>query len=189
MKKISSSGKYLPFFGVTTLCFVQRASLERVEQCLVSCGLSRIFSPLPCESYHMTVFDLVVPEKAQTHKKFERFLLDNSPVLKNISLVCDGTKATFCSLVAVYWTNGTIGLEVSYNEEGLRDKISKASGIHNKPYKFHITLAYRIRDGAPSMEQLKALELCLNQVFPGGIVPLTQCFVCKFEDMTEFIKI
>ncbi|BAU80171.1 hypothetical protein A9K97_gp180 [Tokyovirus A1] len=189
MKKLSNSGKYLPFFGVTTLRFVKSVLCEKVEDHLRTSGLSEIFSPLPFESYHMTVFDLVVPKKAQTKEKFDCFLWDNSSVLRNISSVCDASEETRCSLVAIYWTNGTLGLEVSWSDDGLRDKISRASGVENKPYNFHITLGYRVRDGAPTQQQLRDLELLLNEVFPGGTAPLTKCFVCKFEDMTEFIKI
>lgn len=189
MRKISKQGAYLPFFGVTTIRFVKDSSSWKIREFLVRSGLNEIFSPLPSESYHMTVFDLVVPNNAQTKKKFGIFLKENSKTIKNISSVCDASLDTFCSLVAIYWTNGTLGLEVAWNDQGLRDKISEASGIQNKPYKFHITLAYRFRDGAPTQQQLEGLEILLNEIFPGGVVPLTKCFVCKFEDITKFIKI
>lgn len=189
MAKISNSGQYLPFYGVTTLRFVESVLSERIEEFLFSSGFSEFFSPLPSDSYHMTVFDLVVPKRSQTKGKFKLFLRENSKILGNISSVCQKTSSSSCSLVAVYWTNGTLGLEVSWDDRGLREKISKASGIQNKNYKFHITLGYRFRDGAPTDEQLEKFGLLLKELFPGGDVPLSKCFVCKFEDMTKFIEI
>ena len=188
MKKISKGGVYQPFYGVTVISKVLDKKKHLIEEKLWGSSLSTKFSPLPYESYHMTVFDLVVPENAQDDELFQVFLDKNSKVLNNISGECKKMHAFDALLRSIYWTQGTLGIELEPlfgGEE--RERISKKAGMENKKYKFHMTLAYRFEDGAPSNEELTELAQVLMKVFPEGRMSLERPRVHKFTNMRQFI--
>ncbi|AQM73174.1 2H-phosphodiest domain-containing protein [Noumeavirus] len=187
MKKISN-GVYQPFYGVTVISKVLNRNICSVEEHLWKSSLSSKFSPLPYESYHMTVFDLVVPENAQSDELFESFLRCNTNILKEISRECQKIPPFEALLKNIYWTRGTIGIEVEpLFDAQIRERISKKAGIKNKNYVFHVTLAYRFVDGAPSDEEIQSLAKIIRKVFPEGKMQLEAPDVYKFNSMREFI--
>lgn len=189
MRKISKRGVYQPFYGVTVLSKVLDKNIHFVEEYLWRSGISSKFSPLPYKSYHMTVFDLVVPENAQEEQLFQNFLDQNSKILNDISRECQTINAFEAKLKKIYWTNGTIGVELEPSiESEAREKISKKSGIRNKKYVFHMTLAYRFNEGAPTTDELKGLAKVLKKVFPFGKATFEKPKVYKFNSMREFIS-
>ncbi|AMQ10821.1 hypothetical protein [Brazilian marseillevirus] len=188
MQKISKGGVYQPFYGVTVISKVSNMNTCLIEEHLWNSSLSTKFSPLPYESYHMTVFDLVVPENAQNDELFQMFLEHNSKVLGDISKECEKMDSFDALLRRVYWTRGTIGIELEpLIGKDARERISRKAGMENKRYKFHMTLAYRFGDGAPTEEELVALSNILRKVFSDGRMSLERPDVHKFTSMREFI--
>lgn len=55
--KINNNGEYLPFHGYTTVSMVVN-DLNIIEEFLKISPLSEYFSPLPSETYHMTVYNI-----------------------------------------------------------------------------------------------------------------------------------
>lgn len=187
MKKISN-GVYQPFYGVTVISKVSDRNICSIEEHLWKSSLSSKFSPLPYESYHMTVFDLVVPENAQSDELFDSFLKCNAGILKEISRECKRIPPFEALLKNIYWTRGTIGIEVEpLFDPQIRERISRKSGIKNKKYVFHMTLAYRFVDGALSDEEIQSLAKIIRKVFPEGKMRLEAPDVYKFNNMREFI--
>lgn len=189
-KKISKEGKYLSYFGVTVLCFVKNSRKREIFEFLSNSELSKIFSPLPCQSYHMTVFDLCVPKDAQTKDLFYEFLENYSQKAEMIKEAIKPFKKSVIKINSVYWGN-TLGLEVFVRKktEKLRNVISKASGNENNFYKFHITLGYRYTDKNPNQEDIENLKSVCRRVFGDStFVKISGPKLCKFSNMEKFIE-
>ena len=84
-RKFSEDGKYLPFHGYTvvSMCVIND-SLSYIEQFIKSSLLSKYYSALPVESYHMTIYNiwahgqkfLPFQDKWYKHELAKRKLID-----------------------------------------------------------------------------------------------------------------
>ncbi|ALX27546.1 hypothetical protein GMAR_ORF172 [Golden Marseillevirus] len=189
MMKISQDGIYQPFYGVTVLSKNLDKETFLIEEEIWKSSLSSAFSPLPFESYHMTVFDLVVPENSQTKEKFGNFLSQNRVLLNKIAQECQKEREFVARLKRIYWTKGTLGIELEpCFDRRIRERISKRAGIKdNLGYTFHMTLAYRYKDRVLSEQEIESLKKVIRRVFPSGFAKFERPKLHMFESMREFI--
>lgn len=197
LMKIDNNGNYLPFPGLTIVSSIQE--VDRFFWNLIDDVVrqhpyfTQYFSPLPCDSYHMTTTHLF-NQMTIGENKWKEFIDINKIFFQ--SLIDELRQNAFHPVISIesIHLDGVLQLMVSLPREQntIIENIAAKYGLQHKvPDVFHITLAYQYKYLPPI--QLDSLSIELNQkigtIFNTHQVELNfnPPTLCYFNDMTKFI--
>lgn len=214
LRKINLNGEYQPFYGYTILGMLDSEYIKHataIENFIRTSSLKDYFTPLPTNTYHMTVFNIYVvggPEIPPVSKWLENGdqiasnswlpdevlckenmaaynLLNNSPDLKL-------TKTTF------KFSKKSIGVMVEMEDNEYK-KVSNIRAELSKIYEhpdasltrresFHITFAYgysKNKFSKQNIHDLKILEQMVNSTFQ--LLTIKRPEVYFFNSMDNYV--
>ncbi|CAH6419436.1 Hypothetical protein HVR_LOCUS629 [uncultured virus] len=203
-RKITSQGQYKPFTGITVISFIKDRSKdprwkEIFDLMQNSKNFLKYFTPLPLESYHMTLQDLVNEKFHNNREEFFRYLMLNFSNMEEIKMqIINGD---FKIRFKAVFTSSTFGIDVKVEPQQIieetRSNITQVMGTpHNPSYIFHITLAYRyenwgkyLNDTAARDEEKMITERITNIFEKSPDIICESPKLCYFTSMTEFIPL
>ena len=194
MKKIDCTGKYLPFEGVSYICMAKAQSvLADVYERLGQTSFKHYYSPLPLNSYHMTLMNLEVKRDSTPTNEWlinRRITYTNSFLfLLQLNLPVQGIEVEITDLEL---TNRVAYLSVRVVNDNVfklmsefREKTMEAFKINDRALKFHITLAYSYNevDLVKMHSELESLRIFVRE----KRVTLNIPKLYFFENMTRFV--
>lgn len=196
LKKIDDQGSYLEFPGVTIAADIGQINQKLWQE--IHCFLQNTpvlcdyFSPLPYQSYHMTMCNLYTQQEypenwlsfiskklnffQNIHKRLAELQFNPSISVENINC--------FSELQLI--------LSIAPEQQAMIQHVAKELGLQNKiPSVFHITLAYGYReiDDEHVFKEIKIkieelLEICQK---PDQKIILSPPKLCFFRSMAQFI--
>lgn len=205
-RKIDSNGAYLPFPGITVVCNAS-ASAQAVLASLPGIvraqpDLGRLMSPLPAESYHVTLLDVCCQYKlGLDDNAWQSFCA--GPQWKEAS--SQAALADFVPRLKVAHVelgHGCLAVVLQPadpdtpshpNQVPLGCQLAKLLNVKLQKHPWHMTLAYCPQpdllaslDASAMESQRLAIEDELKKAFPDEI-PFGKAEVCRFADMTAFV--
>ena len=203
-RKIDTQGAYLPFPGITVVCNMDaNPSVARLPEILrAQPDLGRLLSPLPPESYHVTVLDVCCQYKLDLDDEAWRSFCAE-PRWKEASL--QAARADFVPRLKVDHVelgHGCLAVVLQPcdektpahpNQVALGCQLAEFLKVKPQKHPWHMTLAYCPEpDLLASLEnsaleaQRRVIEDELKRAFPEDL-----CFgkaqLCRFADMTAFV--
>lgn len=197
MKKISASGHYLRFPGITVVAGIRQVDekiWQQVFQLLTRSDLiKKHYSPLPLTSYHVTTLNLCVESDFEPGEWL--------PYLRN---ACIHVYQPMFNYLEEHRFNPQIQFEhihtrgalqlvfsMPHEQQDIILSTAKHYGlIHNVPPAFHMTLAYQYREiASDDLSQLENyLHQGLHQIFKqaDSKLILNPPRLSYFLDMTAF---
>mmetsp|Transcript_14356 Transcript_14356/g.25247 ORF Transcript_14356/g.25247 Transcript_14356/m.25247 type:complete len:242 (-) Transcript_14356:26-751(-) len=206
-KKFSSDGRYLRFPGLTVVCDMQDSEAGELGQLpkvlhAQPC-LGRMMSPLPPESYHVTLLDICCQYKlGMDDDAWSAKLQDPCWA----ALAKEVEEADFRPTLRVQkvtmWSGG-IGVVMESAEEStaehpgsvpLGKRMASFLGIgSDQKHPWHFTLAYCPQPGAfdscdPNIleAERQAVEVAVKAALPDAVT-LAPARLCRFESMEAFV--
>ncbi|HBY9714987.1 TPA: DUF1868 domain-containing protein [Klebsiella aerogenes] len=207
--KFSRNGIALPFPGNTVLCHINETPLYRcLKQLYILMKESPLnedlYTLLPTESYHITLFDAVCQKKDGAWywpASFQKYgTLDECTEYLREKLISSGTISPEKSFIitGIKDSRNTIALKAEPEEccagnlIRFRDRLAEVMEIRrddHDSYAFHITLAYFLR--YPDENEMRHISQLLFS-FTGNLSEQEKCLklddaeFCRFCDMAEF---
>lgn len=196
--KINSLGKYGKFEGTTIICFLSKKDREKYKKVhdfiKESKVIQKYYSPLPVDSYHMTILNIFTrkytKDYGQRLEKLKKMIGGINGILNQVQL-CPRTAKT------ELYTRGTMGVRCELNNvvnehfiQPMRSGMAANIGVkYDQNFQFHMTLGYRyknviIEDKPAFLDEVTALNKLVNSI---GNVTFEKTQLCYFEDMTSFI--
>ena len=193
IRKIDEEGVYTPF---ETIVVLQRArtdlhpAYETAHHLLVS-SYSRFLTPLPMDSYHVTLSGVVDRSKTDDVDEYNSLITANHGRLERLvyvmgRLVVDGAPLTFALLDVVATGTGVIlHLRPKRSEDGERVEWLAALAnrtlglLYKRQARWHLTLAYKV----PPIKKIDENELTaasaeLRKLFAGVDVVVRTPTLC-----------
>ena len=192
-RKIDSSGRFLPFRGVTVIAQVREENKEMWEHIYKSldqnCLIREYFSLLPVQSYHMTTIDLYTEV---VNPIWDKFVSNQLPRLRNLN--ADLQTHAFQPQVTggKPMVSSVIMFLLKMNEHQ-KEKINlvakKFQSLKKVPQEFHVTLAYSYKKIPHEASQ--QIKKDVNDIFESIIesnpeILFEEPKLCYFRNMTEF---
>lgn len=208
--KVDEEGNYVQFQGFTIISNVSESNIKFWNDVFVTLStkivnLSKYYSLLPLDSYHMTTINLFTEIDA---KRANQTLVDyvdsRMDWLKDLKNDTDGLyKIEPRSPLGLPFADSTIGYEVAWDadqdDEAMQViNLARKYNVVNKiPPWYHVTLAYQYKVPLDDREKKeldvvrKSTKLELDKIRQnlGKVTVLSfyQAKVCYFNDMTRFI--
>eukprot|EP00727_Mastigamoeba_balamuthi_P006964 m51a1_g2889 hypothetical protein (268) ;mRNA; r:422508-423519 len=216
--KIDDTGKYQPHPGINLICFTPRERDGKWGQVhkyvTTNEAILAYYSPLPLESYHMTIHPLFTQRMvgAGSVGELERVILSMRPGFEAVQFRLE--QEPLAPVVRVEGVSAGrmilgIGFAIASKDQGkavasLRADAASKIGLPapSTDYGFHMTLGYRYRDlpGAWSAERAKLnaavaeLERIVREAVcdeqaggVGGLCTFAPAVLTTFADMTKFV--
>ena len=190
--KIYTNGKYKNFYGWTVISMVKdRTTLKFLYNFINNDEIiSKYFSALPTESYHMTILGIwntgakLLPDQIKnieqnyTNRQADKIIEDDSKttnffnpkfcineLLHKIHSRIHMNTTTKIQIIGLVYTGNTIQIRIreTHNLDkinSLRDDVRQTCQIERKYSKYHITLAYQYQTLTPEDEMY--LQACLQ---------------------------
>ncbi|GHV50348.1 hypothetical protein AGMMS49579_03780 [Spirochaetia bacterium] len=206
MKKINEKGQFQPFKGYSCACMVDvKESMKHIELMIKNSSLNKVFSALPYNSYHMTIYTIYICNGYKLPFFPEHCILEQNKWLPNDILTKQNTETinflnkNGVSLtiqdVTPYWSEKYLGFLVTLNVEDnnlVKNWKYKLSLIyrHLDKVKLHITLAhsYSFSFKTKQMkEDYNTLCKMIKKEFIGKT--LLKPSVYRFDNVTNFLDI
>lgn len=199
MSKVDSSGKYLPFNGVTVVASAITSENGSIfnELYLALSNSKKVmnnFSLLPVASYHMTTMDLVT-ERVFPPGDFVTFVDSKLPWFSNLHTKLVEVEFSPTITVESAQVHGVIMLIVKLDaaQDNKLREIAKDFCIEEKiPPRHHITFGYCYK--SVSQEELWEVTVEVNRIFEevwerhgSRQLTLEPTKLCYFRDMCEFV--
>jgi len=164
--KVDDQGKYRIFPGITIICPLTNPKEWQEIPTFISQTreLRKYYSPLPLDSYHMTILDLFV-QRDKTNEEWASFLLSKSDGFQKIRDVFSALTFTPTPIFRGVAISGVISLEFALSETDsqiisfLRQLLASFVGAHvSSGYVFHMTLAYQYTNPVGQEPNMKVME-------------------------------
>lgn len=210
--KFDENGNALPFFGNTVIAHIAHTLLyprlcDFYTQLAQSALTNKLYSLLPPQSYHITLFDgackksdegwywpadLPISTSLQTCTEFmARKIKENTITSPELTFSVHAYKPLVNTLAIIVQPTGDTVEQVQV----LRDKLSSAMGIrrrNHQEYVYHITLGYLLRTPSPTEQQ--RLSILLSQFISEltveeSMLTLANAELCQYENITAFSPI
>lgn len=210
IRKIDENGTYLPFYGYTIIgMWNERETCGKIIYNFIkNSSLAKFYSPLNCNSYHMTIFNIyclsgkIIPPVLSWLQKYNQSLPKNS-WLPETFLSCQNAKAEFIlsennlnniqadSLEMYSKTSLGVSINIAQKKiKSVRQKLSKVyKHLDEGLTKLHMTFAYKIPESPPLDEQAKK-DLIILETIIANIenVKFNQFGIYLFDSMENYIK-
>ena len=199
--KINSFGEYTKYHGMTVVSHVAKKHYDIFEQLLTELRekVGHIYSVLPVDSLHMTVFNMFTQsiqssyteEEIASYKKkvnkFKTFGTKFCPENKGKQMV------KIDSFYGHTTLGSTFGLKVTpmWDIQKQRKILSSVTGLEDKSLNkgnFHITFGYNYNNIEISEELKKEIEVIFKR-YRLSSIEVEEPEVCEFFDMTKFIPV
>lgn len=213
MAKIDASGEYRRFPGVTVVCDLPPdldgglAGLAEVLSSLPTLG--PLVSPLPPESYHVTVLSICCQYRLGDDDAAWRERLRDARWAMAATTLLEADLAPRLRAERVTLHGTAIGVELAPLDRSvpaapadlplvgqLRELLSLPGRMGLRPRRgnpWHVTLGYfhspkalRACEAVDIEADRRVLEAAVLAALPGAVVSLSPARLCRFEDMTCF---
>lgn len=164
-RKINERGEYLPFYGYTTISMLDpRQNLQQIEKFIHNSSIGKYFSPLPSDTYHMTLFN-IYSLNSKPIEPVEKWLQEGGTLPKQNWLPFDvlnvehikasheirKVKSRFKVQNLKLYCENTIGIHIQLGENDtalvseLRKKLASIYKHDDPHLRLHVTFGYRFK--------------------------------------------
>ena len=201
--KVDSSGRYLPFDGITVVMMAVGASNPQSRyrlghELLRSCLPTARMAPLLTSSLHVTLCVVVSRWDFDSCQAYNRWVQQHHPRLERLKLQYSlhDTRLTFTARVVCHAGGVTLALQPKAGTDAAQLRrllqLSQAElGPAWKPQPdSHLTLAYRIPDGQQvSAAILQQLTQQLTSVYEHADIIVDAPRLCITTSMEDFVPV
>jgi hypothetical protein len=186
MYKIDRRGNFLPYPGITVISKVDDCEVfEQIERILRdSEDLKESLSPLPKESYHVTICDIY-----SNYLSLEKILKNMDSWISLKKRLSNFEDIEWTMKMEYVYNKDTFGIVVKIPPEliSLNNEINNFLG---KPTKYvpHLTLGYFYNDILID-DDIKPIKEKIESIIVNKYVSLLPPKLCYFPDMTDFREI
>lgn len=202
MEKVDSSGHFQRYEGVTTVMFVNDTAHHAVFQQaydLVYTLFGGIVSPLPVDSYHVTLSTVAVRAKAKSLQRYNALMSDNHARLEGVKwqLTNNAREAHHAVTFRVEGARlGSRGISLTLQPSSdldaaelrrLNALLERSLGrLYERQPRWHMSVAYRHLGLSIEPAEFAPLQSSLMDIFRNVEVSVLPPVLCAFYDMRQF---
>ena len=201
LEKVDSSGRFQRYEGVTVIMAVNTsldsAAYQKAHDLIYNL-FGGIISPLPVDSYHVTLTSIAARAKAASLADYNQLLTDNRPRLEAVKWQLKNNAAQQHG-VAFTVAGARLGAKAvsltlhpsTYDDENELRKLNSlmyhALGkLFQRQPRWHLSVGYRRLGLAIEPDEFAPLEAALMDIFASIEVVVTPPVLSAFYDMRQF---